>query len=55
MYENYDGEFDGAVEAIDECIDIIAQLKTDDSTENVTFLQKRLETLTSTMLIAMNS
>jgi hypothetical protein len=54
MWLNYDGEFDGAVEAIDECIDIIAQLKVDDSTENVTFVQKRLETLTSTMLVAMN-
>jgi hypothetical protein len=30
MWAGYDGEFDGAVEALDECIEIISQLKHDD-------------------------
>jgi flagellin-specific chaperone FliS len=54
MFVGYDGEFDGAVEALDECIEIISQLKHDD--DGATALaQQRLQTLSNTVLAAMNS
>jgi flagellin-specific chaperone FliS len=55
MFVGYDGEFDGAVEALDECIEIISQLKHDDDDGATALAQQRLQTLSTAVLAAMNS
>jgi hypothetical protein len=56
MWAGYDGEFDGAVEALDECIEIISQLKHDSDDDGATTLaQQRLQTLSTTVFAAMTS